>query len=277
MRLADISRNEDTGGVGHSVGHASRHHLAAQHAYESHNRSGDGYRPSYSTGVGGGPASSSPTRCWSTSRCSTTAADGTAPSACSHRSSTRGSTPPRPREPSNPTPPNPGHINRLPWSWPGRPADEFGLVVAVHGLGQGVVVGVADAADRRDRADLGEPFAVAQRRELRPGVAVTPSPSRRVPRDQRAISSASRTMSVRMCAATRQPDDHPGEGVDDEAHVGHAGPGRHVGQVGDPQLVRRRRRGIALDQVRVPGRDRIRAGGADPLGPPGALDARRRA
>lgn len=32
MRLTDISLNEDTGGVGHSVGHVSRHHLAAQHA-----------------------------------------------------------------------------------------------------------------------------------------------------------------------------------------------------------------------------------------------------
>lgn len=32
MRLADISLNEDTGRVGHSVGHTSQHHLAAQHA-----------------------------------------------------------------------------------------------------------------------------------------------------------------------------------------------------------------------------------------------------
>ncbi len=32
MRLADISLNEDTGWVGHSVGHVSQHHLAAQHA-----------------------------------------------------------------------------------------------------------------------------------------------------------------------------------------------------------------------------------------------------
>jgi hypothetical protein len=31
------------------------------------------------------------------------------------------------------------------------------------------------------------------------------SPSRRVPRDQRAISSASRTIWVRMVVATRQP------------------------------------------------------------------------
>ena len=31
MRLADISPNEDTRRVGHSAGHVSRHHLAAQH------------------------------------------------------------------------------------------------------------------------------------------------------------------------------------------------------------------------------------------------------
>ena len=33
-------------------------------------------------------------------------------------------------------------------------------------------------------------------------------------------------------------DDHPAERVDDEAHVGHPGPGRHISQVRHPQLVR---------------------------------------
>ena len=48
----------------------------------------------------------------------------------------------------------------------GGAADQFGLVVAVHGLGQSVVVRISDGADRGHRADLSEPFAVSNRREL---------------------------------------------------------------------------------------------------------------
>ena len=46
------------------------------------------------------------------------------------------------------------------------PADEFGLVEPVDGLGQGVVVAVADHPDRGDGVDLGEAFAVADAGEL---------------------------------------------------------------------------------------------------------------
>jgi tryptophanyl-tRNA synthetase len=55
-------------------------------------------------------------------------------------------------------------------------ADQLGLVVAVDGLGQSVVVGVADGPDRGNSADLGEPFAVADRGELGAGVGVTAQP-----------------------------------------------------------------------------------------------------
>jgi len=39
--------------------------------------------------------------------------------------------------------------------------DQFPLEQAVEGLGHGVVVGVADGADRRDDVVLGEAFGVA--------------------------------------------------------------------------------------------------------------------
>ena len=42
-------------------------------------------------------------------------------------------------------------------------ADAFGLVQPDHRLGQGVVVGVADGADRGQRAGVGEPVGVADR------------------------------------------------------------------------------------------------------------------
>lgn len=64
-------------------------------------------------------------------------------------------------------------LDRPPGTWPCGSADELGLVIAVHGLGQGVVIAVPDGPDRRCRSDLGEAFAVANGGELRPRVAVT--------------------------------------------------------------------------------------------------------
>jgi len=89
-------------------------------------------------------------------------------------------------------------LDRLPRPGAGRAADELGLVVAVDGFRQSVVKAVADGADRRGGADLGEPFAVADRGELRAGVAVATQIGVVVPRAQRAISIASRTIGVRM-------------------------------------------------------------------------------
>jgi hypothetical protein len=43
------------------------------------------------------------------------------------------------------------------------------------------------------------------RRELRPGIALTRNAVSWEPRDQRAISIASRTIVVRTCEATRHP------------------------------------------------------------------------
>ena len=68
---------------------------------------------------------------------------------------------------------------------------------------------------------------------------------------------ASRTIGVRMCPATRQPTIIRRVGVDDEADVGDAGPGRHERQVGDPQLVRGRGGEVTIDEIGVPRRARV--------------------
>ena len=52
------------------------------------------------------------------------------------------------------------------------PVDHLGLVEAVDRLGQSVVVTVADAADRRLDAGLGEALGVLDRHVLRPAVAM---------------------------------------------------------------------------------------------------------
>ncbi len=54
-----------------------------------------------------------------------------------------------------------------------RSADEFGLVEPVHRFGGRVVERITDRADRPDRAELGESFAVTDARELRAGIGVT--------------------------------------------------------------------------------------------------------
>lgn len=51
--------------------------------------------------------------------------------------------------------------------------DDFGRVVAVDGLGEGIVIAIADGPDRRCRADLSESFAVANGRKLTARIRVT--------------------------------------------------------------------------------------------------------
>ena len=77
---------------------------------------------------------------------------------------------------------------------------------------------------------------------------------------------------VRMCGGDPPAHDRPGVGVGDEADVGHPGPGRHVGQIGDPQLVRAGGGEVPVDQVRVPCGQRIRVGGPDLPGTPHPFD-----
>lgn len=104
-------------------------------------------------------------------------------------------------------------------------------------------------------------------------VAVTPQPG-----DLRAAGPAGHLDRVEdhLGAHVRSDPpahDHPGVDVGDEADVGDPGPGRHVGQVGDPQLVRAGGGEVAAHQVWVTGRGRVGLGGADPLGASGPFDA----
>lgn len=58
-------------------------------------------------------------------------------------------------------------------------------------------------------------------------------------------------------------------------HVGHSGPGRHERQIRHPELVRRGRAELALDQIGVPLGAVVGFGGLDPFAAPDALDASR--
>ena len=67
----------------------------------------------------------------------------------------------------------------FPGAGSGGSVDEFGLVVAVDGFGQGVEA-IADGADRGHRTDFGEAFAPPDGRELRSGIGVTSQPRQRL-------------------------------------------------------------------------------------------------
>jgi len=56
-------------------------------------------------------------------------------------------------------------------------------------------------------------------------------------------------------------DDEAAERVDDQGHIDEAGPGRDIGEVGDPQLVGSLRREVPLHQVGWPRGALIRRGG----------------
>src|SRR3546814_17287331 len=67
-------------------------------------------------------------------------------------------------------------VDAAPWTRMRWAVDEFVLVVAVHALGESIIVGIAHGPDRRYCTEFGEPFAVADRGELTARIAVAAKP-----------------------------------------------------------------------------------------------------
>ena len=130
------------------------------------------------------------------------------------------------------------------------PMDDLGLVEAVDRLGERVVVGIADAADRGHEAGLRQPLSVFDRHVLHAPIAVMnqTAASNRSTIVQRLLQRVEDEAG--MGRARRSPaDDPPREGVDDKGDIDEALPGRDVGEVGNPQRVRPRRLELAVDLV----------------------------
>jgi hypothetical protein len=143
---------------------------------------------------------------------------------------------------------------------PAQP-DELGLVRAVGGFRHGVVVGVADSADRRQHAIFHHPGG-AHRAD---GPAM-----QRGPRDRLLQRLQGQLLRVHGGGA-RPAHDPPGEHVGDErgireAPIGHA----HVGDVGHVQPVRRLGLELAVHQVGLAARARRGLGGDGRLSTPDA-------
>ena len=133
--------------------------------------------------------------------------------------------------------------------------DHLGFVEAVDRLGESVVVAVADAADGRLDAGLGEPLGVADRDVLQAAVRVMNEPT--VPDGTARVESLLQGIQheAGMSGARDPPaDGSTGEDIDDEGYVDEAGPGRHVGEIRHPQGVRMRRLELPVQSIERAGR-----------------------
>ena len=113
-----------------------------------------------------------------------------------------------------------------------------GLVEAVDGLGPGMVVAVADTADRRHQVGLGQALGAAHGEGLDAPVAVVDQPvfgagATGMDRLFEGIEHEAR----RGAGADLPPDDPASAGVDDDGDVDEPGPGLNVGEVDHPQRV----------------------------------------
>jgi hypothetical protein len=68
-------------------------------------------------------------------------------------------------------------------------------------------------------------------------------------------------------------DEEPAERIDHKRHIDKARPGRHIGEIGDPQLVGPGGREVTIDQVRGSRGSRIRRGGPAGLATADTLQA----
>ena len=119
-------------------------------------------------------------------------------------------------------------------------SDHLGLEEADHRLGQRVVAGVPDRANGGLDPRLGEAprsYRMARYCDPRSEWAISPAPFA----GRRWWIACSRAPATKPAVAlrlTRPARDAPGVGVEDEGDMGEALPGRHVGEVADPEPIR---------------------------------------
>lgn len=96
-------------------------------------------------------------------------------------------------------------IDRFPGARFRGTTHQLSLVVPVHGLSEGIVRAVTDGSDRGCNADLSKIFPVPNRREFTARIAMTAQRREVLPRDHRAISIVSSTVSAFMFDAHHHP------------------------------------------------------------------------
>jgi hypothetical protein len=150
--------------------------------------------------------------------------------------------------------------------------NQFGLVQAVDRLGQRVVVAVAAAAHRRLDAGLGQALGVSDGHVLRTTVGVMDERTVALwlARIQRLLQRVEHEVGVHR-AADAPAHDGPRVHVDHEGHVDEALPGRHIGEVRDPQLIRPLGQELPVHPVQRARRLLVGNGGSHLLAAPDTL------
>ena len=117
--------------------------------------------------------------------------------------------------------------------------DDLGLEQADDAFGEGVVVGIPDAADGGIDAGFGEPVGVSDRQVLAASITVMDQfvSLGRHPLTDGLVQGIQDETGCHRGRDT-PANDLAGENVDDEGHVDHALPARDIGEVADPKLVR---------------------------------------
>ena len=130
------------------------------------------------------------------------------------------------------------------------PLNHLRLEEPDHGFRKGIVIGIAPAAHRRRDPGLRQPLRVAHRQVLRAAVAVMDELGEAVP--TAVINRLFQGIQDEIGAQRRRDppaDDVPSEDIDDEGDVHEAPPGRHVGEIGHPELIGADRDEVAIDEV----------------------------
>ena len=132
-----------------------------------------------------------------------------------------------------------GELHRLGMAPRAATADNLSLEQADDRLGESVVVAIADAADGRLDASIGQALGVADRDVLHATIAVM---HQAVPREgppvvERLFQGIQDKAGLGR-ARHPQADDPPGEGIDDKGDIDEPLPGRDIGEVRDPQRIR---------------------------------------
>ena len=144
--------------------------------------------------------------------------------------------------------------------------NDLGFVKPVDGLGERVVIAVADAADIGFNPGLKQPFRILYRDILAASVAVV---------DQAAAIQGPPVMQSLLQRIKHEPgmrreadtptDDPAGKGINDESDINKASPGRDISEVRDPKPVRRRRLEFPIDVILWAGCPLVRKGRAQGL------------
>src|ERR1700730_12718444 len=153
--------------------------------------------------------------------------------------------------------------------------DDLGLVETVDGLGQSIVVAVADATHRGLDTSFDQALGVFDRDVLAASVAVMHEPAAMEgpPIMQSLLQGVEHEVGVRRSG--RAPaNEAPRVRIDDEGDIDEARPGRHVGEVGEPKRIRALRLELPIDVIQRAWRRLVADRGSDRLAADHALQTK---